>query len=280
MAWPAIIAAAAALGSSLIASRSSKKQAEKTAAANKELAEYSYQKDLEMWNRQNEYNAPAAQMARLKEAGLNSQLVYGSGAPGNSSGPMPRYQAPNVDLHFTPFQIPQMLAQYQDFEMKQAQIDNVKAQTDNTEKRTINESIRSWLLDLQGKTGEFDLDRRQELAPHQLEVAKGEARKVPAEVERSFQSLMNMRRDELNKLLEAQSREKQLTQQDVELEIKRADALYKRYQNDWMKAGITTGDNPLLRIFVRMANSLGFDVDNIGEGIKDLIPSTGRFIPH
>lgn len=35
---------------------------------------------LDDWNMQNEYNSPTSQMARLREAGLNPNLVYGKGA--------------------------------------------------------------------------------------------------------------------------------------------------------------------------------------------------------
>lgn len=37
------------------------------------------------WDRQNAYNAPKAQMERFKEAGLNPNLIYGQGTPGNAS---------------------------------------------------------------------------------------------------------------------------------------------------------------------------------------------------
>lgn len=41
---------------------------------------------IAFWNMQNEYNSPVAQMQRLKEAGLNPMLVYGSGSvDGNST---------------------------------------------------------------------------------------------------------------------------------------------------------------------------------------------------
>lgn len=42
----------------------------------------------DMWNAQNAYNTPAAQMKRLKEAGLNPMLVYGSGSHSFSAGSM------------------------------------------------------------------------------------------------------------------------------------------------------------------------------------------------
>lgn len=46
--------------------------------------------NLEQWNRNNEYNSPAAQLQRMKAAGLNPDLMYGqnaSGAAGNSASP-------------------------------------------------------------------------------------------------------------------------------------------------------------------------------------------------
>lgn len=43
--------------------------------------------NLEMWNLQNQYNDPSAQMARLKAAGLNPNLMYGKGTPGIAPSP-------------------------------------------------------------------------------------------------------------------------------------------------------------------------------------------------
>lgn len=41
----------------------------------------------DMWNKNNAYNTPAMQIARMKEAGLNPNLMYGQGTTGNSSSP-------------------------------------------------------------------------------------------------------------------------------------------------------------------------------------------------
>ena len=107
-AWVApAIAAAAQLGSSLYDSITSRNQAkqniDRTHKHNLELAEYSYGKDLEMWNRMNLYNTPAAQMERLKAAGLNPKLVYGAGnVAGNVSGKAPEYNAPTMDYRGIP----------------------------------------------------------------------------------------------------------------------------------------------------------------------------------
>lgn len=50
----------------------------------KKLMDKQYEQALDMWNRQNEYNDPAAQMERFHRAGLNPDLIYsqmGNGSP-------------------------------------------------------------------------------------------------------------------------------------------------------------------------------------------------------
>ena len=50
---------------------------EKNREYNLNLAKLQNQWNIEQWNRENAYNSPAAQMARYKAAGLNSDLIYG-----------------------------------------------------------------------------------------------------------------------------------------------------------------------------------------------------------
>lgn len=52
---------------------------------NKKLQEQQNEYNLNMWNLQNEYNSPAAQMRRYEEAGLNPALMYGQVTPGNAA---------------------------------------------------------------------------------------------------------------------------------------------------------------------------------------------------
>ena len=54
-------------------------------------------RDKKMWELNNAYNTPAAQMARLKKAGLNPALVYGSSSVvGNTSAQRPQTQVPDI----------------------------------------------------------------------------------------------------------------------------------------------------------------------------------------
>lgn len=56
-------------------------QNQENARLNQENRDY----NLKMWNLQNEYNSPSAQMQRFRKAGLNPNLVVSQGSPGNAS---------------------------------------------------------------------------------------------------------------------------------------------------------------------------------------------------
>ncbi|WGL31392.1 DNA pilot protein [Dipodfec virus UOA04_Rod_1017] len=74
----ALGAGASALGAGI--------QNKKSYKYTKKLQDQQNQWNLDMWNRQNEYNSPVAQRARLESAGLNPDLMYGqSSSTGNST---------------------------------------------------------------------------------------------------------------------------------------------------------------------------------------------------
>lgn len=252
-----LIAALATIGGTIASNRSAKKRQQESLAQNMQLQQQEFEQNKEMWNLQNQYNDPSAQMSRLKGAGLNPALVYGAGS--NASGmaaPAPRYTAPQADFR-APIQIPDMLSMYQNFQMKQAQIDNVKANTDATHAEIMNKAIRKQVMELQGKTMDFDLDRRKYLAPYQAAITGNEARASEAKLQQEWQKLRLMGRDEQIKLLVEQQKASQLKGQDIQNDLKAAELLFSKYRNQWMKEGITTADHPLLRIFVRMMAESG-----------------------
>lgn len=82
MNWASIGEGAIGAGIGMIGSALSQRQNYKYS---KKLMELQYQQNLDLWNKQNEYNSPTAQMQRLQAAGLNPNLVYGSSVAGNSS---------------------------------------------------------------------------------------------------------------------------------------------------------------------------------------------------
>jgi hypothetical protein len=86
--------------------------------------------NIQFWNMQNEYNSPSAQMARLKEAGLNPNMVYDKGGAVQPAG-----NIATPDVQGGQFRTPDfgsigtgLVQGYFDTKIKQAQYDNLKAQ--------------------------------------------------------------------------------------------------------------------------------------------------------
>lgn len=130
--------------------------ANQTNQMNRELAQGAQAHDVAMWNRQNEYNTPQAQMQRLQEAGLNPNLIYegGAGSAGNAGSapkaPVPhmeRAQVNNELASMATMNIMPAIAQYQDWQVKKAQIDNIKAQTQATIDSNIGTRLRNILIE-------------------------------------------------------------------------------------------------------------------------------------
>lgn len=97
---PLVAASLVGAGSSILGGLLGSISNSSTNAANMKLAKYQYEKNLEMWNLQNEYNSPVKQMERLKEAGLNPNLVYGNGSVvGNTTSDAPSYNPPTLSSY-------------------------------------------------------------------------------------------------------------------------------------------------------------------------------------
>lgn len=97
---------------------------------NKKWAEQRYEKEradaLADWHMMNEYNSPAQQMKRFREAGLNPHLIYGQQNEGATvrSTDTQNYEgkAPQFDAGFIPMSL---MMQYE-IEAKQAQTNNMR----------------------------------------------------------------------------------------------------------------------------------------------------------
>lgn len=86
------------------------------------LADQQNQANLAMWNRNNAYNSPVQQMARLKAAGLNPQLAYGN---------QPQSEAPAMVGGSTPTSVPPQLSGSDMLQaaLLRSQKDNIDADT-------------------------------------------------------------------------------------------------------------------------------------------------------
>lgn len=150
-----------------------------------------YQRQLvdnrRLWEDQNQYNSPQAQMKRLQEAGLNPNLVYGSGSAQQPAGSIsapdvqsPQYKTPDFSGIANAGNI---FSQYLDYEIKAAQVDNLKA--DNTVKLEQAGLIRAQTANTTGNTlnTEFELNQKRSLSDIYSEYKREELRKLKTDID-------------------------------------------------------------------------------------------------
>lgn len=179
----AAIPAAISAASAFVGSRMNRK-------ANEALSEKQFTQNKEMWNLQNQYNTPSAQVSRLKAAGLNPALAYGgSGSVVGNADTTPQLDysgamnssAYNLDLGpsiaqgLTASQIKSQIevnsanaskSQAETYKtliesrwitpQMKAQLGLTLAQTDKTVQETANDALRFQSLMLDNKGKEID----------------------------------------------------------------------------------------------------------------------------
>lgn len=141
---------------------------------------------LEDYERQNKYNSPLQQMIRFREAGLNPQMIYGSGAQQTAS--VIRSTQPNVpsvnppkDL---PFQLPDLggaFGQMYDMQESQARIENMKAQSKLLDQRFDIGNLDIANKAIKNEKDKFSLGLAKELKDATVERALMQNRLLVAE---------------------------------------------------------------------------------------------------
>lgn len=98
---------------------------------NKDLAEQAFRNNVAMWNMQNAYNTPSAQMARMAAAGLNPNLIYGNGSDvsAGNAGTAPQLQYGQYNPQVPVFDLNSPIKNAISMYMLQAQKDNLEADT-------------------------------------------------------------------------------------------------------------------------------------------------------
>ena len=245
MSLSALATVAGAVGQSIGGPITSIINTNKTIKAQKELAQYAYTKDLEMWNRANEYNSPIAQMERLKSAGLNPHLVYGNGSvTGNTTIQTPKYQMYSPEYKYEAPQLNsliQTLSQYQDYQNKKAINEGIML--DNVDKANRNlHSSDMWKFKTEG------LDWSAYRTKQEGIIRQKYAELAPA-----------LFRIDVNKRLN------ELALQSAQVKSIQANTESRQLENNLLKLGIRGSDNILLRMLIQGANLTP-------EKIKNLLP--------
>lgn len=260
-AWiPLVGAGISALGS-LVGSWFGKKSTDNSNKANLELAKYqaqqnqlmldrAYNQNLHMWNETNAYNSPVAQMARLKTAGLNPNLVYGTGTvTGNTSGSAPQLEAASYDApNIRPYTgwnlgLTDAVSTYMQARSNQAQVTSLETQTDYVRQQTINEAAKTAGIAASSAKSQFDYDLAKDLRQEAVESARANLMKLQGEAhgamtEANIKSFIHR---ELQPLQKKYS-ESQIKQIEVSTSKLLQDMDFDKFNYDLMRKGINLRD--------------------------------------
>lgn len=153
---------------------------------NREWQEEMYNKQrrdsLADWNMQNEYNSPGAQMARLKAAGLNPNLVYGNGATATATSLPRQSDTGNYEHRASGMDISNPMLTFYDAQIKQAQISNMDAQKVLLDEQARHEAIKA--LNTLSNTRKTDADTQtvNELRQSYLDALRADIQKKQQDI--------------------------------------------------------------------------------------------------
>lgn len=246
---------AAIIGGALAAAGSAG-SAVATGKMNKKNRQFS----LDMWNKQNDYNNPINQRARLEAAGLNPHLIYGSNSSGGVAAPTPdfKHQAADYNINGTA-----IANSYMDARMRREQINNLQAQNEVIQQDALLKAAQIAQTQKSTAKTEFETQKGQSLLDYSLEAAKENIRKTQV----STQVMLNQ--DERNAAQNAQSlaegvqRISNLREQNansieernrIRADTQRIlnDSETKKLDNDLRRKGINPQDPTWLRILGRL----------------------------
>lgn len=245
---PLLAATAALQAVNTIGSLAGQKTANQT---NIQLAREANQFDLQKWHMSNEYNSPIQQMNRLKQAGLNPNLVYGSGnVSGMSSSSIPKSNVATVDSITKDLNLPNtlgMLSQYTQIKNTEAHTDLVRKNIEVQEQNRINAAMRPALMEIQTNKSMLDYNQAKKLAETQVSSALTNLERLKLE-----NRLKNYQLSISNPL------GSQLQRSEIALkDLQRAylDIDYQQNKN-LSKYGLKTSDSPLYKLPAKALNDL------------------------
>lgn len=148
------------MGSSFLQSLQARSNLARTIKARKAMAKLEFQRNKKMWKMMAAYNAPVMQMQRFEEAGLNPNLIYGQGTPGNV-GSYPTYNAPQIPMAQIPAVDPfgaagDAISDYFGFNVQDAQAGKIRATEENIQKMTVGQATKNLILELNVQSAKLD----------------------------------------------------------------------------------------------------------------------------
>lgn len=222
---------------------------------NEQLAQNAWQRDVDMWNMNNEYNSPSAQLQRYRDAGINPLMVAGSQPYESSSIQSPSGSASGASVNGlgSGLEAFQGLGQLSDMALKAAQSLNLKADTQKKEKEAN-------LTDAEFQKSLKDLLYRDDMNKAQIDVLISTAQKNIKDGALSEQQKINLDAS----LKEISSRvEKNLV--DIDIQKKMYDLSERKFKFDQemgrgqLRLGAMNAEANLQSANAQMSNSFAND---------------------
>lgn len=240
------------------------------------------------WSMQNEYNSPAAQMSRLKAAGLNPNLVYGQGAVANNATAPRSASVESYKPMPIQFDSSSIIGQAYDTKLRQAQTDNLEAQRKVIEQdaalraaQIIAVTKGASKTDIDTEQSAFNLQMARGLQDTTIAAAEANLKKTLADVDYTISQ--NERADSANAATLAQAAEAilrsrsdretsavQRRQLEEQIKAIRNDNRLKELDIELRKMGIFPQDPMWSRILGRIVGDPEKAYDNIKKDWQDI----------
>lgn len=256
-------------------------------ARNFQLDMYNRQREdyIADYNMQNEYNSPSAQMARLRKAGLNPNLVYGNGQAVTPSAQVKSasvgsYQpkAPQLDIGGA---FKEGLSAYIDTKVKEAQVDNLREQNTVLQIESMLKGSQIGVNQATKKKLEQEVSVQGALAPYQIAAKAAEVAKLKAEtsyvatqeeialamkqpnIEKVLQEILNMKKE--NVLKDTQI---SLNQVEKNKKLAEIDEISEKIHNMWLDGKLKEFD-----LWLKNQRGTAADYNTLGKVITDFFNS-------
>ncbi len=200
--------------------------------------------NYKMWEAQNKYNHPTAQMARLQEAGLNPRLVYG-GSPGGttgSAGQVAPGKAPKVD-----YNVGDPIATFQNARMISAQTQNLDAMKRLNDAKAISETLK-------GKVGEINYEAISNAKQDVLQGIADEYRSKSANLQTALATASVATGTQAQRIAQETQKLDNMVKDGT---LKDLDSVYKAFVAGLAKQGFTVGDNKWTRALITQLEKTG-----------------------
>lgn len=229
----AIVPALAGLAGTLFSSASSNKQA-------RQSQDRANQQNIDFWKMQNAYNTPKQQMQRFQEAGLNPNLIYGQGNPGNAQQIAPAKASPTKDIDLLGG-----IGQFQNTMQSSAQTTALEKQAQNTATQTEKTKIEN-LLKMK------ELGVKDDLLKYQVDGMAENLR--GSRIANNIKALDEYTTSQTQK--DVINTAKYNAMEALQRSNKAAfDAQYSKFTSEMSKLGLTPNDDPFWRILFPMLKS-------------------------